>query len=38
MRATAIPVALEILDAWFATAPSDDPSDLSAIGDLEPAI
>lgn len=34
-RATSIPVALEILDAWFATEASGDPSDQRAIGDIE---
>ena len=34
MRATSIPVALEILDAWFATPVSDDPSDSAAIDDI----
>jgi len=36
MRATSIPVALEILDAWFATSPSEDLSDRAAIDDVEP--
>ncbi|MBV8152073.1 MAG: RpiB/LacA/LacB family sugar-phosphate isomerase [Candidatus Eremiobacteraeota bacterium] len=36
MRSTAIPVALEILDAWFATAPSGEPDDRAAIADVEP--
>lgn len=35
MRAISIPIALEILDAWFATAPSEDPSDRAAIDDVE---
>jgi ribose 5-phosphate isomerase B len=35
MRATSIPVALEILDAWFSTERSDDPDDCRAIDDLE---
>jgi ribose 5-phosphate isomerase B len=34
-RATSIPVALEILDAWFSTAPSADPADQQAVGDIE---
>ncbi|MBV8424335.1 MAG: RpiB/LacA/LacB family sugar-phosphate isomerase [Candidatus Eremiobacteraeota bacterium] len=37
MRATSIPIALEILDAWFAAAPSEDPSDRAAIEDVEGA-
>jgi len=37
MRATSIPVALEILDAWFATPASTDPDDRAAIDDVEPA-
>ena len=36
MRATSIPVALEILDAWFSTAPSSEPDDRAAIADVEP--
>ena len=36
MRATAIPVALEVLDAWFETPPSDADDDRSAVGDVEP--
>ena len=35
MRATSIPVALEILEAWFATAPSADPADKAAIADID---
>jgi ribose 5-phosphate isomerase B len=35
MRATSIPVALEILDAWFSTGPSTEPEDVAAIGLLE---
>jgi ribose 5-phosphate isomerase B len=35
MRATSIPVALEILDAWFATNVSDDPADRRAIEELK---
>lgn len=35
MRATSIPVALEILDAWFATRPSSDPDDRAAIAAVE---
>jgi len=35
MRATSIPVALEILDAWFATGMSDDPADRRAIEELK---
>lgn len=38
MRATAIPVALEILDAWFATEPSDEAADRRAIDAVEPAV
>jgi ribose 5-phosphate isomerase B len=34
-RATSIPVALEILDAWLTTEPSSDPDDQQAIGDIE---
>lgn len=34
-RATAIPVALEILDAWFSTKPSSDSADQNAVGDIE---
>jgi ribose 5-phosphate isomerase B len=34
-RATSIPVALEILDAWLSTEPSSDPSDREAIADVE---
>lgn len=34
-RATSIPVALEILDAWFSAAPSADAADQRAIGDIE---
>jgi ribose 5-phosphate isomerase B len=37
MRATSIPVALEILDAWFSTTPSSDESDRNAIASVEPA-
>jgi ribose 5-phosphate isomerase B len=37
MRATSIPVAMEILDAWFATEPSREPDDRAAIDDVEPA-
>lgn len=36
MRATSIPVAMEILDAWFSTAPSSEPDDRAAIDDVEP--
>ena len=36
MRATSIPVALEILDAWFATPASREPDDLAAIEQIEP--
>lgn len=36
MRATSIPVALEILDAWFSTAASNEPDDQAAITALEP--
>lgn len=36
MRATSIPVALEILDAWLSTGPSSDPDDRAAIADVEP--
>jgi ribose 5-phosphate isomerase B len=36
LRSTAIPVALEILDAFFATTPSDDPVDRNAIDGIEP--
>ncbi len=35
LRATSVPVALEILEAWFATEPSDDASDRAAIADVE---
>ena len=35
MRATSIPIALEILDAWFSTGPSTEPDDRSAIDDVE---
>ena len=35
LRATSVPVALEILEAWFATEPSSEPSDRAAISDLE---
>jgi ribose 5-phosphate isomerase B len=38
MRATSIPVALEILDAWFATPPSAEPEDRAAIDDVEPLV
>ena len=36
MRSTSIPVALEILDAWFETGPSEDPADRAAIAAVEP--
>jgi ribose 5-phosphate isomerase B len=36
MRATSIPVALEILDAWFSSEPSSEPDDRSAVADVEP--
>ena len=36
MRATAIPVAFEILDAWFATPASSEADDRAAIDDVEP--
>src|SRR5579884_4282712 len=36
MRATSIPVALEILDAWFSSEPSSEPDDRAAIADVEP--
>ena len=36
MRATSIPVALEILDAWFATGASRESDDRAAIESLEP--
>jgi ribose 5-phosphate isomerase B len=35
MRATSIPVALEILDAWFSTAASTEAGDRAAISDVE---
>lgn len=35
MRATSIPVALEILDAWFATEASSEPDDRAAIEDIK---
>lgn len=35
MRSTSIPVAIEILDAWFATSVSDDPDDRRAIAELK---
>lgn len=35
MRATSIPVALEMLDAWFATDASGDPDDRRAIDELK---
>jgi ribose 5-phosphate isomerase B len=34
LRATAEPVAREILDAWFSTPPSDDPADRANIAKL----
>ena len=37
MRATSIPVALEILDAWFATSASREPDDQAAINAVEGA-
>lgn len=36
MRATAIPVALEILEAWFDGRPSEDAADRAAVEALEP--
>jgi ribose 5-phosphate isomerase B len=38
MRATSIPIALEILDAWFSTGPSTEPDDLAAIEAVEPDL
>ena len=35
LRATAEPVAREILDAWFSTPPSDDPADRANIAKLD---
>lgn len=35
MRATSIPVAMEILDAWFSTQASNEPDDRAAIADVE---
>jgi ribose 5-phosphate isomerase B len=35
LRSTAIPVALEIVDAFLATAQSDEPGDRSAIAAIE---
>ncbi|MCS6800510.1 MAG: RpiB/LacA/LacB family sugar-phosphate isomerase [Chloroflexota bacterium] len=35
LRATAEPVAKEILDAWFSTPPSDQPEDRANIAKLE---
>lgn len=37
LRLLSGPVLAEILEAWFAAAPSTDPQDLAAIGLLEPA-
>lgn len=37
MRATSIPVALEILDAWFSTESSREADDVAAIADVEKA-
>lgn len=38
LRATSIPVALEILDAWFTGVPTDDPRYRGMIGSVETAI
>ena len=38
MRATSIPVALEILDAWFSTPVSEDAGDRAAIDDVETTV
>ncbi len=35
LRSTAIPVAKEMLDAWFATAPTDDPKYRPMISQLD---
>jgi len=36
LRSTSIPVALEILDAFVAGTPSEDPRDAAAIDSIEP--
>ncbi len=35
MRATAVPVAQEMLEAWFASAPTRDPAYRAMIADVE---
>ena len=35
LRATSLPVALEILEAWFSTPASSEPGDLRAIAAVE---
>ena len=35
LRATSAAMLGEIFDAWFATAPSEEPEDRAAVGDLE---